>query len=75
MIETGEVRVSYENPDPEVVAVHFYADNVSQEGNETFTMVLMPSHSTILPSGESTFFINTIDMTIIDNDGEHNDYL
>ena len=71
MIDTGEIRISYENSDPEVVAVHFYVDNVSQEGNETFTMELIPSHSTILPNGESVFFLNTIDMTIIDSDGEH----
>ena len=70
MIGTGEVGVSYENPDPEIVAVHFYVDSIAQEGNETFTMMLVPSHSLIMPSGESAFFCNTIDMTIIDSDGK-----
>ena len=71
MIGTGEVRISYENSDPEIVAVHFYVDSIAQEGNETFTMKLVPSHSLIImPSGESAFFRNTIDMTIIDSDGK-----
>jgi hypothetical protein len=69
MIGTGEVRISYENPEPEVVAVNFYVDSIAQEGNETFTMKLVPSHSSIMPSGESAFFCDTIDMTIIDSDG------
>ena len=70
MIGTGEVRISYENSVPEVVAVHFYVDSIAQEGNETFVMELVPSHSTITPSGESAFFCNTIDITIIDSDGK-----
>ena len=70
MIGTGEVRISYENDDPEVVAVHFHVDGVAQEGNESFTMKLVPSHSLVLPSGESVFFCSTIDVTIIDSDGK-----
>lgn len=69
MIETGEVRISYENLDPETVAVQFHTDNIAQEGNETFTVELIPSHSLTLPSGESAFFCKRIDMTIIDSDG------
>ena len=71
MISTGEIRISYENPDPEVVAVNFHVDNVAQEGNETFTMELMPSSTTTVPTGESIYFLKTIDMTIIDSDGRH----
>ena len=70
MIGTGEVRISYENDDPKVVAVHFHVDNVAQEGNESFTMKLVPSHSLVMPSGESAFFCSTIDVTIIDSDGK-----
>lgn len=68
----GEVRISYENPNPEVVAVHFHVDSIAQEGNETFVMELVPSHSLMRPSGESAFFCNKIDMMIFDSDSKQN---
>lgn len=71
MINTAEVRALFHSPDPQDVMVVFRADSVAQESDESFTLELVPSSSTSLPTGESVFFRRTIDMTIIDSDGEY----
>ena len=50
------------------VEVTFLSDNVALEPDETFELELVPSAATILPDGEGVFFVNQIQMTIIDND-------
>lgn len=68
IILTSEVRF---NPQPSTVNISFkfLIDGIAQEGNETFTLVLVPLRTTILPTGEAVFFLDTIDMIIIDTDG------
>ena len=72
MIVTNEVRLLYDNPQPSTVNVTFTTDDISQEYNETVTLVLVPLPTTNLPKGEAVFFLNTTDMIIIDSDGEYN---
>lgn len=52
--------------------VSFITDDIAQEYNETVTLVLVPLPTTILPTEEAVFFLNTTDMIIIDSDGEYN---
>ena len=66
IILTSEVRF---NPQPSTVNISFLIDGIAQEDNETFTLVLVPLPTTILPTGEAVFFLDTIDMIIIDTDG------
>lgn len=68
---TSEISISHEDLHPQVVDVTFLVDNIAQEGNETFYLELYPSHSTTIPNEGRIFFINIIEMIIIDSDGEH----
>ena len=71
MIVTNEVQLLYDNAQPSTVNVSFITDDIAQEYNETVTLVLVPLPTTILPTGEAVFFLNTTDMIIIDTDGEY----
>ena len=50
----------------------FRVDGVSQERDETVTLKLVPSENfeTHIPTGESVFFKNDLDVTILDNDSK-----
>ena len=50
--------------------VTFFEDRVAQESNETFTINLEPTFSSLdsLPSGEAVFFMRSVKMTIVDSD-------
>ena len=56
--------------DPEAVAVAFLTDEIIQEANESLTLHLAPTPSTLqtIPIGEAVFFRNTINLTIMDAD-------
>ena len=71
MVLTSEVR--FDSSQLQEVQVSFLRlmDGIAQEFNDTITLELVPlSMTNLVPSGEAVFFLNTIDMTIIDTDGE-----
>ena len=46
-------------------------DTIAQEPNETFTLTLDPFQTTLdEPRRDGLFFQDTIEMTIVDNDGK-----
>ena len=51
--------------------IEFLTDGLPNEGNESFHLWLVPTPSTIvtMPSGEGVFFVNTLELAIIDADG------
>ena len=51
---------------PDEVQFILNADGISQESNETFCLQLVPSGD--IPTGEGVFFLDTLSVTIIDND-------
>ena len=54
---------------PDEVEFILNADGIIQESNETFSLQLVPT-DTNLPTGEGVFFLDTLSVTIIDNDSE-----
>ena len=55
---------------PQNLFVTFFEDGVAQEPNETFTINLEPTFSSLesVPSGEAVFFVRSVKMTIVDSD-------
>ena len=51
-------------------------NNIAQEQNKTFTLTLVPGIDLMAAGlqGEGVFFRNTIEVTIIDNDGKDNTF-
>ena len=65
------VRALFDISSFDEVVVTFRVDSVALEVNETFMLELVPFSSTFtLPSGDGVFFINIINMTIIDHDSK-----
>ena len=62
------VTALYQQPTVHEVVVTFLVDSVALEPDETFELELVPLPSIILPDGEGVFFVNKIQMTIIDGD-------
>lgn len=58
--------------DLRAVEVTFLTDGITQEGNESLTLRLIPIPSTLqtLPTGEAVFFGNVINLTIMDADSK-----
>ena len=58
---------------PQGLFVTFLEDGIAQESNETFTINLEPTFSSLesLPSGEAVFFMRSVQMTIVDIDRKH----
>ena len=58
------------------VVLTFRVDTIAQEPNETFTLTLVPSFDLmdVGLQGEGIFFRDTIEVTIIDNDGKENTF-
>ena len=69
-LETSRVQIK-PTDDPRVVAITFLTDHVTQEANESLTLQLLPTPSTLqtIPTGEAVFFKNAIELTIVDADG------
>ena len=68
-ISSTTLRVLSFRPDPpEEVSFIFHVDAIAQEENETLTLQLEPNST--IPTGRNVFFRNTINLTIIDNDGK-----
>lgn len=65
-VKTGRVKVRL--PDPRNIVLSFHADGTAQEGDENFILELIPR--SVLPSTDATFFRNTVNITIKDNDSE-----
>ena len=68
MVLTSEVR--FDSSQTQEVQVRFLMDGIAQEFNESITLELEPLPTMNVPIGEAVFFLNTIDMTIIDGDSE-----
>lgn len=80
MLHTGEgsgfdytlgitmVRALFEQSSADEVVVTFRVDSIALEPDEEFALELVPSPLITLPSGDGVFFINRINMTIIDSD-------
>jgi hypothetical protein len=70
-LETNRIEVRPRG-DSSVVEVTFLTDGGTQEGNESLTLHLNPTPSTLLiiPAGEAVFFRNAINLTIVDANGE-----
>ena len=69
-LETSRVKVRPVDG-PSVMAITFLPDGVPQEANESLTLQLLPTPSTLrtMPAGEAVFFKNAVDLTIVDADG------
>ena len=53
------------------MVVTFRVDTVAQESNETFTLTLDPFQTALdEPRRDGLFFLDTIEMTIVDNDSK-----
>ena len=71
IVTTSQVSAMFRTPDQlDSVAFTFRLDGVVQEPNETFFLELVPTATTNLPTGDAVFFRNTLNMIIIDNEGE-----
>ena len=67
-VNSSQVRALWTATTPDNVVVTFRVDAIAQEPNETFTLTLMPL---VQPTAsEGLFFLNTIQVTIVDNDGK-----
>ena len=71
MVNTDIVGILSFNPDPVNVEVEFKVDDVALEATETATLELMvlSAEDLLVPTGEGIFFLNTIQLFIIDQDG------
>ena len=52
------------------VTFQFRTDSIAQEPDETFSLELVPGSGVTLPTGEGVFFLDVVNMTIIDGDGK-----
>ena len=55
-----------------VVNIMFLTDGNTREGNESLTLYLIPTPSTLrnIPAGEAVFFKNAVNLTIMDADSK-----
>ena len=68
-LETTRIQVQPIG-DPKFVVFTFVADEVTEEGNESLTLQLVPTPATLqtMPIGEGVFFKQEIPLTIMDAD-------
>ena len=66
-LETTRIRVGPQD-DLQVVQFTFLTDEIAQEANESLTLQLVPTPSTLqtMPIGEAVFFKNEISLMIMD---------
>ena len=64
------MRLKFNSGRPERVNITFLTDGIPNEGNESLTLYLVPTPSSvhIMPNGEAVFFRNTLNLTIMDSD-------
>lgn len=72
VINTNEVEISFGNSTPVNIEVTFFLDDVALESIEIVNFELIPFRGISLPSGEGIFFRSTVEVLIIDSDGEFN---
>lgn len=48
----------------------FFMDSIAQENDETFSLQLVPTGSTTLPSGNAIYFQDSLSIIIMDNDSK-----
>ena len=67
LLETTRIQVRPQD-DPQAVLFTFLTDEVAQEANESLTLQLVPTPSTLqtMPIGEAVFFKNEIRLSIMD---------
>ena len=67
-VNNQTARAFFDAANPDNVMVTFRVDTVAQEPNETFTLTLQ----TVLdePRRDGLFFLDTIEMTIVDSDSK-----
>ena len=71
-VNTMQARALWTATTPDNVVVTFRMDAIAQEPNETFTLTLIPL---VQPNAsEGLFFLDTIQVTIVDNDSKENNY-
>ena len=64
------VRALFESSTPDEVVATFRVDSIALEPDETFSLELVPLNGVTLPSGDGVFFVNVMNVTIIDHDSE-----
>ena len=66
-LETTRIQVGLSG-DLEAIQLTFLTDEVAQEANESLTLQLVPTPSTLqtMPIGEAVFFKNEINLIIMD---------
>ena len=71
-MNTAQVEVAFAASPSEFNSVAFSlnTDGVPQEANETFSIQLVLAAGNMRPTGSGVFFLDTLDVTIIDNDGK-----
>ena len=74
IVVTSEVRFLFESPQASEVNISFHTDGIALENDETVSLELVPLRTTNVPIGEGVFFLNMIDMIIIDTDREYEYY-
>ena len=74
LLDVDAVTVVPENATD--IAIVFTSDDDSNEQNETLTLILLPKPFTLqtFPRGEAVFFVNTMNLTIIDAQGNAQNY-
>ena len=71
-VNTNFIRVIASAPDRvENVVFILRTDSIAQENNETYTLELVHRGGTNIPTGDGVFFRNTVEVTIIDDDGKN----
>ena len=62
------------SPTPDIsqmVIITFQEDSVALEPNETFQLLLTPENDASMPTALNEFLVDTLDLTIIDQDSKH----
>ena len=72
VINTKEAQISVGSSAPVNIEVTFFLDDVALESSEIVNFELVPSRGISLPSGEGIFFQRTVEVLIVDSDGELN---
>ena len=67
-VNTMQARALWTATTPDNVVVTFRVDAIAQEPNETFTLTLMPLVQPTVREG--FFFLDTSQVTIVDNDSK-----
>ena len=72
VVSSSTARVLYARQEPDDVQLIFRSDSIAQEPNETFTLHLEVADGFTLPTGDGVFFVDEMNMLILDSDGKTN---